>query len=45
MIGDSKRCDCDAPTKYGIRGFYLDREGYEGYRTLYQFAEELLSKR
>jgi FMN phosphatase YigB (HAD superfamily) len=42
MIGDSKRCDCDGPTGFGMRGFYLDRKGSEGYTTLYTFADELL---
>jgi FMN phosphatase YigB (HAD superfamily) len=42
MIGDSKRCDYDGPIEFGMRGFYLDREGSVGYRTLYTFAEELL---
>lgn len=43
MIGDSQLCDCDAPTAYGIRGFYLDRKGGRGYPTLNLFAEAILS--
>jgi FMN phosphatase YigB (HAD superfamily) len=42
MIGDSKRCDCDGPTAFGIRGFYLDRKGEDGYPTLDIFAEAML---
>ncbi|MCF5029627.1 HAD family hydrolase [Pseudomonas syringae] len=45
MVGDSKRCDCDGPTAFGIRGFYLDRQGSGGYRTLRTFADELLRSR
>lgn len=45
MVGDSKRCDCDGPTAFGIRGFYLTRQGDGGYRTLHTFADELLRSR
>lgn len=27
MIGDSQRCDRDGPRAFGIKGFYLDRQG------------------
>lgn len=42
MVGDSKYVDCDAPSFYGIRGFFLDRRGTKGFSTLYQFTEQLL---
>ncbi|WP_282365360.1 HAD family hydrolase [Pseudomonas sp. PS02290] len=42
MVGDSKRCDCDGPTEFGMRGFYLDRDASSGYTTLYTFVNELL---
>jgi FMN phosphatase YigB (HAD superfamily) len=45
MIGDSKRCDCDGPAAYGIKGFYLDRDGNHGYTTLDLFADAILSAR
>lgn len=45
MIGDSKRCDCEGPIEFGMRGFYLDRKGSGGYKTLYPFAEEILRAR
>jgi FMN phosphatase YigB (HAD superfamily) len=45
MIGDSKRCDCDGPLGFGIRGFYLDRKGGGSYSTLRTFAEDVLRKR
>ncbi|MHA6575460.1 HAD family hydrolase [Pseudomonas yamanorum] len=43
MIGDSRLCDCEASSAYGIRGFYLDRKGGRGYSTLNLFAEAVLS--
>lgn len=45
MVGDSKRCDCEGPAAFGMRGFYLDREGVDGYATLHTFADELLRSR
>lgn len=45
MIGDSKTCDCDGPIAFGMRGFYLDREGGGSYSTLRTFAEDVLRKR
>lgn len=42
MVGDSKRCDCDGPTTFGMRGFYLAREGGGSYTTLHAFANDLL---
>jgi FMN phosphatase YigB (HAD superfamily) len=45
MVGDSQRCDCDGPTAYGIRGFYLDRNGGRGYASLDLFAEAILLAR
>lgn len=44
MIGDSQRCDCDGPAGFGMRGFYLNREGGGGYTTLRTFAEDILRK-
>ncbi|MHA6136536.1 HAD family hydrolase [Pseudomonas mohnii] len=41
MIGDSKQYDCDTPTSYGIRGFFLDRYGDQGFNTLHQFTAEI----
>lgn len=42
MIGDSKECDCDGPTAFGMRGFWLDRQGRSLHSSLYQFAEGVL---
>jgi HAD superfamily hydrolase (TIGR01549 family) len=42
MIGDSKSCDCDGPTAYGIQGFYLGRKDGSRYATLSLFAEDML---
>lgn len=45
MIGDSKRCDCEGPTAFGMRGFWLDRKGSGTYKSLHQFAEAILRTR
>jgi FMN phosphatase YigB (HAD superfamily) len=45
MIGDSKRCDCEGPTAFGMRGFWLDRQGGGPYTSLHQFAETILRTR
>ncbi|MEB0109410.1 HAD family hydrolase [Pseudomonas fluorescens] len=42
MIGDSKECDCDGPSAFGMRGFWLDRQGRSIYGSLDQFAEAAL---
>lgn len=42
MIGDSKECDCDSPTTFGMRGFWLDRQGRSTHSNLDQFAEAVL---
>ncbi|MEI4522069.1 HAD family hydrolase [Pseudomonas sp. CCNWLW23] len=42
MIGDSKECDCDGPTAFGMRGFWLDRQGRSPHSSLDQFAENVL---
>jgi FMN phosphatase YigB (HAD superfamily) len=42
MIGDSKECDCDGPTAFGMRGFWLDRQGRSLHSSLDQFAEGVL---
>ncbi|MHC8376173.1 HAD family hydrolase [Pseudomonas sp. MDT1-16] len=44
MIGDSKRCDCDAPNNYGFHGYFLDRTGSYGDQTLRPFAENVLHR-
>jgi HAD superfamily hydrolase (TIGR01549 family) len=43
MIGDSKRCDCEGPTAFGMHGFWLDRQGGSPYTSLDQFADAILS--
>lgn len=45
MIGDSKRCDCDGPTAFGMHGFWLDRQGGSPYTSLHQFAKAILCTR
>ncbi|MFJ3371721.1 HAD family hydrolase [Pseudomonas sp. NPDC086251] len=45
MIGDSKRCDCDGPIQFGMRGFYLDRQGSGVHKTLWPFVGEILRSR
>lgn len=45
MIGDSKRCDCEGPTAFGMHGFWLDRQGDSTYTSLHQFAKAILSTR
>lgn len=42
MIGDSKECDCDGPTAFGMRGFWLDRQGRSIHSSVGQFAEAML---
>jgi HAD superfamily hydrolase (TIGR01549 family) len=42
MVGDSRLCDCDGPTRFGMRGFHLDRSGSGTISTLTQFANEVL---
>ncbi|BBP73860.1 haloacid dehalogenase [Pseudomonas sp. Seg1] len=42
MIGDSKVSDCDGPTAFGMRGFWLDRLGRSTHSSLDQFAEDVL---
>lgn len=43
MIGDSKRCDRDGPSTFGMNGLHLDRKGDGDYKTLTDFAEDFLS--
>lgn len=45
MIGDSERCDCVGPTDFGMHGHFLDRTGATGYRSLEEFALEVLRAR
>lgn len=45
MIGDSKECDCDGPTAFGMRGFWLDRKFQSNHSSLDQFAAEVLGFR
>lgn len=42
MIGDSKEYDCDGPTAFGMRGFWLDRQGRSIHSSVGQFAEAVL---
>lgn len=42
MIGDSKAYDCDGPTAFGMRGFWLDRKGRSTHSSLDQFADGVL---
>ncbi|PBK49099.1 HAD family hydrolase [Pseudomonas syringae pv. actinidiae] len=43
MIGDSQRCDRDGPTAFGIKGFYLGRDGQGDFEDLMGFARHVLS--
>jgi FMN phosphatase YigB (HAD superfamily) len=43
MIGDSKRCDRDGPSIFGMNGLHLDRKGDGDYKTLTDFADYFLS--
>ncbi|MGY3170873.1 FMN phosphatase YigB (HAD superfamily) [Pseudomonas sp. TE12234] len=45
MIGDSRRCDCEGPTAFGMRGFLLERQGNSTYTSLHQFTKAILSNR
>lgn len=45
MIGDSKRCDCEGPTAFGMHGFWLDRQGNSTHTSLHQFTKAILSTR
>lgn len=45
MIGDSRRCDFEGPTEFGMRGFLLDRQGRGSYASLHQFTEAILRTR
>jgi HAD superfamily hydrolase (TIGR01549 family) len=39
MIGDSQRCDRDGPTEFGMKGFFLDRQGAGDFSSLTDFAK------
>lgn len=43
MIGDSIQRDCYAPREVGIRGFFLNRRGGEGFKSLTDFADHVLA--
>lgn len=45
MIGDSRRCDCEGPSAFGMHGYWLDRQGSSGHSSLLQFADALLRSR
>ena len=42
MMGDSKECDCNDANAFGVRGFWLDRQGRCPHSSLDQFAQSLL---
>jgi HAD superfamily hydrolase (TIGR01549 family) len=42
MIGDSKICDSDEPTNFGMKGFHLDRGGNSDYTSLTAFTKDFL---
>lgn len=43
MIGDSLRCDRDGPNSFGMRGYFLDRQGAGDYSSLTDFACAVLT--
>ncbi|MFJ2984861.1 MULTISPECIES: HAD family hydrolase [unclassified Pseudomonas] len=43
MIGDSIQRDCYAPREVGIQGFFLNRRGGEGFKSLTDFADHVLA--
>lgn len=43
MIGDSVRCDRDGARMYGMRGYWLCREGRGDYSSLLDFADAILN--
>jgi len=45
MIGDSRRCDQEAPRAVGIMGFLLDRSGRGQITDLRQFAQLVIDQR
>lgn len=45
MVGDSKRCDCEGATAFGMHGYWLDRQGRSTYASLDHFAEAVLQAR
>jgi HAD superfamily hydrolase (TIGR01549 family) len=44
MIGDSPKCDKDAPRSIGINGYLLDRCGGGQFSDLVQFAEQIIHR-
>ena len=44
MIGDSQRCDRDGPAGFGIKGFYLGRDGQGDFSDLATFARHLIEQ-
>lgn len=45
MIGDSPKCDRDAPRSIGVNGYLLDRSGGGQFSDLVQFAEQIIRGR
>jgi FMN phosphatase YigB (HAD superfamily) len=45
MIGDSQRCDRDGPASFGIKGFFLGRDGSGDFSDLMSFAQHILANR
>lgn len=43
MIGDSQRCDRDGPAAFGIKGFYLGRDGQGDFGDLMGFARHVMA--
>lgn len=43
MIGDSQQRDRDAPTAFGLKGHYLNRDGHGDFADLVVFANHVLS--
>lgn len=44
MVGDSQRSDQTGPTEFGMRGWYLDREGETRLKDLASFARMLIDR-
>lgn len=43
MIGDSQRCDRDGPREFGVKGFYLGRDGQGDFVDLLGFARAVIA--
>lgn len=42
MVGDSLQRDCEAPTRLGMKGHYLNRDGHGDFSDLVTFARHIL---